>query len=74
MTDKTRLRLTFTVSSDYVTISRLKEALGGDRGRWWLRHALGDALERVLHWSVGGHSWRVKVEGGSVVEIKEGDA
>ena len=71
MSDRTRLRVSFVVSSDYVTIRRLREVLGGDRGRWWLRHALADACEKVLHWSAGGDGWRIKVEGGSVTEIRE---
>ena len=60
MSDKSRLRLTFSVSSDYVTIARLRDALSDDRGKWWIRHALADALERVLHWYAGGTAWRIK--------------
>ena len=74
MNDKTRLRLSFTISSDYVTIAKLRDALSEDRGKWWIRHALGDELERVLRWCAGGDHWRVRVEGGALSVVEEGDA
>ena len=60
----TRMVLSFEIESDPVTIRCLRQSLDSDRGRIWFRHVLTEASEKLLNWTKGGSSWRVRVCGG----------